>query len=73
MSFDPSTHCAPALARGTCSGFRPTGIPTGLHIFAFATLYSMTIHVEDVTGNKRLNMYYSLRIWQLDLATEIRL
>ena len=28
--YDPSTQ-APALAGASCSGFRPTGLPAGLH------------------------------------------
>ena len=33
--LNPSTR-APALARGSCSGFRPTGLPVGLHLTSAA-------------------------------------
>ncbi len=35
LYFAPSTR-APALAGGSCSGFRPTNLPVGLHLYSGA-------------------------------------
>ncbi len=48
--IDPSTR-APALAGGSCSGFRPTGLPVGLHLLArseFADLAPPSVSVASL-------------------------
>ncbi len=54
--LDPSTR-APALAGASCSGFRPTGLPAGLHHQVVRVGAGALAHVReqrDVTAEKGL-------------------